>query len=76
MIFVVLFLLLALVAQGYLGWKEREKLVRRIHSPQQVIVEEAQTTRHPPPERVFTDKQYKKLMEERGQIPRGENQMN
>jgi hypothetical protein len=48
--------------------KEREKLVRRISEPQQVIVENA--PKREKPERVWTDEQYKKLMLSRGQIPR------
>jgi len=68
MIFVCCLLVVALVAQAYFNWREREKLVRRLQSPQNVIVEEA--PKHPKPERVFTDQQYKKLMESRGQIPR------
>jgi hypothetical protein len=56
------------VVQYISAQKEREKLVRRISEPQQVIVENA--PKREKPERVWTDEQYKKLMESRGQIPR------
>lgn len=72
MTFVCIALVLALAAQSYFTGREREKLVRRIESPQNVIVEEAAKHKRPTPERVFTDEQYKKLMEDRGQIPRNQ----
>ena len=61
-------LIVAFVAREYFAAKEREKLVRRIQSPQSVIVEEA--PKHPSAIAVRTDAQYRKLMESRGQIPR------
>lgn len=58
------------VVQYVCAQKEREKLVRRIAEPQQVVVENV--PRREKPERVWTDEQYKKLMESRGQIPRNQ----
>lgn len=68
MIFVCIALVLALAAQTYFTGREREKLVRRIAEPQQVILEKA--PKHEPAIKVRTDAQYKKLMEDRGQIVR------
>ena len=56
------------VVQYVYAQKEREKLVRRISEPQQVIVENI--PKREKPERVWTDEQYKQLMISRGQIPR------
>jgi hypothetical protein len=66
--FVCIVLVLALIVQGYFAWREREKLLRRIAEPQQVIVENA--PKREKPERVWTDEQYRQLMLSRGQIPR------
>jgi hypothetical protein len=63
-------LVLALVAQAYFNGREREKLLRRIQAPQNVIVEEATAHKRPTPERVWTDEQYRQLMLSRSQIPR------
>jgi hypothetical protein len=67
MIFVCALLVIALVAQSYFAWREREKLTRRIASPQQVVVEESK--KHEPATKVWSDDQYKKLMQSRGQMP-------
>jgi hypothetical protein len=56
------------VVQYISAQKERERLVRRVAEPQQVIVENA--PKREKPERVWTDEQYKELMLSRGQIPR------
>jgi len=67
MIFICIALIAAIVALEYFHWREREKLVRRIQSPQQVVVEESK--KHEPAVKVWSDEQYKKLMQSRGQIP-------
>lgn len=67
MIFICALLIVALVAQGYFNWREREKLIRRVVSPQQVVVEESK--KHEPAVKVWSDDQYKKLMQSRGQMP-------
>ena len=67
MIFVCGLLILALVAQSYFNWREREKLVKRVVSPQQVVVEESK--KHEPATKIWSDDQYKKLMQSRGQMP-------
>jgi hypothetical protein len=56
------------VVQYVYAQKEREKLVRRIAEPRQVMVQEA--PKREPPERVWTDEQFRRLMLSRGQIPR------
>lgn len=70
MTFVCIALVLLLGLQAYLNGREREKLLRRIQSPQQVIVEEASAKPRRKPEQIWTDAQYKRLNEERGSIPR------
>lgn len=67
MIFVCIALILALAAQTYLTGREREKLIKRVVSPQQVVVEESK--KHEPATKVWSDDQYKKLMQSRGQMP-------
>lgn len=55
---------------GFVLWmakQEREKLIKRVVSPQQVVVEESK--KHQPAVKVWSDDQYKKLMQSRGQMP-------
>lgn len=59
------------VVQYVSAQKERERLVRRVAEPQQVIVENA--PKRDRPERVWTDAQYLKLNEERGTVTPGDN---
>lgn len=65
------FICIALVILvGFVLWmakQEREKLIKRVVSPQQVVVEESK--KHEPAVKVWSDDQYKKLMQSRGQIP-------
>lgn len=67
MTYVCIALILALAAQTYFTGREREKLTRLITSPQQVFAEEAK--KHEPATKVWSDDQYKKLMQSRGQMP-------
>lgn len=65
------FICIALVILvGFVLWmakQEREKLIKRVVSPQQVVVEESK--KHEPAVKVWSDDQYKKLMQSRGQMP-------
>lgn len=69
MIFVCALLIVALVVQSYFNWREREKLIRRVQEPQQVMIEQAPKRPKPPVISMQDDAAYKRLMESRGQIP-------